>query len=52
MRDAGLPEGYASALSSGLWSSLDVLPECERRATGAPLMPGEACWPAPLANVP
>lgn len=46
MRDAGLPEGYASALSSGLWPSLDVLPECERRATGAPLQAREMFWPA------
>lgn len=34
MRDAGLAEGYASGLETGLWPSLDILPEAERRATG------------------
>ncbi len=33
MRDAGLAEGYASALSTGLWPSLDVLPEVEKKKT-------------------
>jgi predicted phosphodiesterase len=46
MRAAGLPEGYAAALSSGLWPSLDVLPETERRASGAPLQELEIIWPA------
>uniref|UniRef100_UPI0018DF4BE0 metallophosphoesterase family protein n=1 Tax=Neoroseomonas rubea TaxID=2748666 RepID=UPI0018DF4BE0 len=30
MRAAGLPEGYAAALGSGLWPSCDVLPPAER----------------------
>ena len=37
MLDAGLPHGYADALSTGLWPSLDALPETERRRTGEPL---------------
>ena len=37
MVDAGLANGYAEALTSGLWPSLDVLPEAERAATGRPL---------------
>ncbi|GIL40062.1 metallophosphoesterase family protein [Roseiterribacter gracilis] len=39
MRAAGLPEGYAAALISGLWPSLDVLPPAERAATGYPITP-------------
>lgn len=34
MRDQNLPEGYASALETGLWPSLDILPEAERQITG------------------
>ncbi|MGI9483936.1 MAG: metallophosphoesterase family protein [Hyphomicrobiales bacterium] len=34
MRAHGLPEGYAMALESGLWPSLDILPAQERRTTG------------------
>ena len=37
MRDAGLPIGYAECLENGLWPSLDVLPEVEKRATGQAL---------------
>jgi predicted phosphodiesterase len=37
MRDAGLPIGYAECLENGLWPSLDVLPEVEKRATGKAL---------------
>jgi hypothetical protein len=40
MRAAALPEAYARALETGLWPSLDVLPEAERAATGRPLAPG------------
>ena len=36
MRSAGLAEGYAAGLETGLWPSLDILPEAERRATGRP----------------
>ncbi|WP_417797982.1 metallophosphoesterase family protein [Terasakiella pusilla] len=34
MRDQGLAQGYAQALSTGLWPSLDVLPEKEKAQTG------------------
>ena len=37
MREARLAEGYAAGLETGLWPSLDILPEAERRATGRPL---------------
>jgi len=33
MREAGLPEGYATALETGLWPSLDILPKEERAVT-------------------
>jgi predicted phosphodiesterase len=61
MRAAGLPEGYAAALETGLWPSLDVLPAAERRAGGRALAPGRllwragdgpaagSAWPAPVA---
>lgn len=39
MREVGLPEGYAQALLTGLWPSLDVLPPAERAATGYPIAP-------------
>ena len=44
MRRAGLPEGYASALSSGLWPSCDVLAAEEIRARGQGLMAGSVVW--------
>ena len=37
MQQAGLPQGYAKALSTGLWPALDILPDEERSATGKPL---------------
>ena len=37
MRECGLAEGYAQALETGLWPSLDVLPTTERGATGRPI---------------
>ena len=45
MRDARLPEGYAEALSSGLWPSLDVLPPEELARTGQALAPQTLRWP-------
>jgi len=63
MRAAGLPEGYAAALETGLWPSADVLPVAELAARGAALAPGGivwdgaaapglgAAWPAPAAPV-
>ena len=44
MRAAGLPEGYAAALATGLWPSCDVLPAAELAATGAALAPGRMAW--------
>ncbi len=37
MRKAGLSEGYARALETGLWPNLDVLPAHERAAAGRAL---------------
>ncbi len=45
MRAAGLAEGYASALGSGVWPSWDVLPDAERSETGRPLAPAAVLWP-------
>ncbi|MFC4351976.1 metallophosphoesterase family protein [Fodinicurvata halophila] len=39
MRSVGLSEAYARALETGLWPSLDVLPQKERNATGQFLRP-------------
>jgi Predicted phosphoesterase len=45
MRTAGLPEGYAAALATGLWPSLDVLPAAERAAQGRPIEASAVAWP-------
>jgi len=45
MRKAGLPEGYADALESGIWPSFDVLPRAEQAATGVPLSASGFRWP-------
>lgn len=37
MVSAGLNNGYASALASGVWPSMDVLPEAERQQQGMQL---------------
>jgi len=47
MRAAGLPEGYAACLETGLWPSLDVLPGHERAAAGRALERRVCVWPAP-----
>lgn len=39
MAEAGLPTDYRHGLISGLWPSLDVLPEVERSVSGQPLQP-------------
>jgi predicted phosphodiesterase len=44
MRTAGLPEGYATALGSGIWPSCDVLPPAERARRGQKLMPAGLVW--------
>ena len=41
---AGLADDYASALGTGLWPSLDVLPEPERGRRGVSLDPASALW--------
>jgi len=46
IRAKRLVEGYARNLESGLWPSLDILPEAERRLTGTPLAPRPLFWPA------
>lgn len=37
LRETGVAPAYARTLESGLWPSLDVLPEQERARTGAPI---------------
>ncbi len=49
MLDAGLEPGYAEALVSGRWPSLDILPPAERAATGQRLEPARLHWPCPCA---
>ncbi|MBA7466475.1 hypothetical protein ES707_01659 [subsurface metagenome] len=44
MRYAGLPEGYAAALETGLWPSCDVLPVDEMRERGIAITEGSAEW--------
>jgi predicted phosphodiesterase len=48
MRAAGRPEGYAAALETGLWPSLDVLPPAERARAGAALSPAPLRLPLPV----
>ncbi|HXP77990.1 MAG TPA: radical SAM protein [Stellaceae bacterium] len=50
MRAAGLPAGYADALETGRWPSLDVLPPAERAATGRAIEPGAVLWRRPLPD--
>ena len=44
MRAAGLPEGYARAVETGIWPSFDVLPPWEQAATGTALAPRPRLW--------
>lgn len=48
MRRARLPEGYATALETGIWPSCDVLPPAERGRRGVPLAPAALRWAAPV----
>lgn len=51
MRRSGHANGYARTLVTGLWPSLDVLPEAERGQTGVRLRPRSVRLMAPgLAN--
>lgn len=44
MDKAGLKNGYMDCLESGMWPSLDVLPEVEKKQTGIPLEETEIIW--------
>jgi uncharacterized radical SAM superfamily Fe-S cluster-containing enzyme len=44
MRAAGLPEGYAAALETGIWPSCDVLPFKEIREGGVTIVAGSVEW--------
>ncbi len=46
MRAEPLPEGYAHCLETGLWPSLDVLPDQEKAATGCALQEQDVSWSA------
>jgi predicted phosphodiesterase len=48
MRRKGLPEGYAAALETGLWPSLDILPAADRMWAGVALERRETDELAPL----
>jgi hypothetical protein len=47
---AGLPAGYADALSTGLWPSCDVLPPTELKARGDPLNETAIRWTAQTSS--
>jgi len=47
MRQAGLPEEYASTLSTGLWDNCEILPVEETSAQGAALTATSIALPAP-----
>jgi MoaA/NifB/PqqE/SkfB family radical SAM enzyme len=44
MRRAGLPEGYARTLETGLWPSCDVLPDAELALRGQAILPHHLVW--------
>ena len=44
MRAAGLPAGYAAALETGRWPSLEVLPPAEVATSGRAIEPGTVIW--------
>lgn len=46
MRTAGLPDGYAEALSTGLWPSCDALPPAELKRAGKAEAGGSFVWRA------
>jgi len=48
MRAKRLPEGYAAALETGIWPSLDILPAADRIFTGIPLERRDITEPPPL----
>ncbi len=46
MRAAGLPEGYAACLETGLWPTDDTLPPAERLIRGQRRDPSPRVWPS------
>ena len=50
LRAAGLPQGYAAGLETGLWPSTDILPSAEQEATGMPLRLEDKLWQPDLAQ--
>lgn len=52
MRAQGLPEGYATALETGLWPSCDVLPAAELAKRGAAIPGGSLLWNGSPASWP
>jgi predicted phosphodiesterase len=51
MRRAGLPEGYATALETGIWPSLDILPAGEKYFTGVRLEDQKTAEPPPVVKL-
>jgi hypothetical protein len=51
MRRAGLPEGYAAALATGIWPSLDILPAADRYFTGIRLEDQKITEAAPVVEL-
>ena len=47
MRRSGHANGYARTLVTGLWPSLDILPDAERALTGARIRPRTVRLAAP-----
>ena len=52
MREAGLPQCYHDVLATGIWPSLDVLPQRERTNTGVAISERCAMWPYASASAP
>ena len=50
LRQANLPQGYADGLETGLWPSLDILPEHEASLTGKPIALTDHIWQSSLAR--
>ncbi len=48
MRAKTLPEGYAAALETGIWPSLDILPAADRTWTGVALEARNIAEPPPV----
>ncbi len=48
MRACDMPEGYATALETGLWPALDILPPRERQAAGHSLHLADQVWPSAM----